>query len=186
MELCYQEVIMLMHYTHNLPHKFAGLMNLDDDETKKCMKEIETMWGVYLDLEEGAKKSDRIRAELRLLSWPLSSYVLETLVSLAEDEFTKPDRQQHDELMQFIRAPRTSEIAERGFNECRAVCPVKGKRMGADRIAFTLRNSGIADVSVNVSHTIDRPPTQTSHPSFWFPFEHNISKMEQVRRRSTD
>ena len=49
---------MLMHYTHNLPHKFAGLMNLDDDETKQCMKEIETMWGVYLDLEEGAKTSE--------------------------------------------------------------------------------------------------------------------------------
>ena len=142
-DLAYQELIWIMHFSHLPVGQFAGL--LKEETRPSTLGALQVSWENYTVIEQAAVDNDCIREELRLLIWPKASWVLEVFICLLETNFLLVDLPMLAELRQKARSPQSTELPECGFNECRAKCPPKGKRMGPERILYTLAVSELAE-----------------------------------------
>ena len=152
-ELVFSELVYLLRFSHMLPGLFGGL--LQESTRKDTLQKLRDIYETYMALEDASQNDGHFASELKLLVWPHATWVLEVLFCLAEDDFTKVDDLLAEELLQWSRSPRTTQLAEVGFNTLRATASAKSKSIGADRIFHTLVKSPLAKEA-------DRPPSTIS------------------------
>lgn len=118
--LMYNEIIMMMFYSHKPPMLFVSLLSKDEDEVEATLRRCEIIWRALTTLEERSLEDNWCANYLRDLAWPRTCFCREVLIALSETQFKFCPTDIKEDLEFMIRGWCSSVPCENGFNLLRA------------------------------------------------------------------